>query len=244
METKREQLKKLVEESQKIVFFGGAGVSTESGIPDFRSADGLFMKESGFHYSPQEIVSYSFFKQHPAIFFEYYFTHLVHTEAKPNVTHQCLAKWEKQGKQVEVITQNIDGLHQKAGSLNVHELHGSIWRNTCITCGTTYALQELVKDGEGVPRCSKDGGIIKPDVTLYQEPLDELVIQQAYHAMQEADLLIVAGTSLAVYPAAGMIDWFNGNNVVVINKTPIEVSIKDALVFEEELTKVFSVFEK
>lgn len=235
-----QEFQKMIKHSENIVFFGGAGVSTESGIPDFRSADGLFMKDSGYRYAPEQIISHSFFKQHPEIFFNYYFEHLVHKHAQPNQTHLYLAELEAHGKDVSVVTQNIDGLHQKAGSSKVYELHGSVLKNYCLKCGMEYTIDELQKDEQGVPRCPKDKAIVRPDVTLYEEQLDQQVMNQAMVAIQEADLLIVAGTSLSVYPAAGMIDWFNGNHLVMINKTPIRMIPSNTLFIQKSLADVFS----
>lgn len=234
------QFKNQLKDSQKIVFFGGAGVSTESGIPDFRSGKGLFMKNSGYEYPPEQIVSHSFFNHHPKIFFEYYFKNLVHKNAKPNQAHFFLAELERDGKEVSIITQNIDGLHQKAGSSKVCELHGSIWRNYCLECGKKFSLEDLQKDNQGIPRCPGDGAIVRPDVTLYEEQLDQVILNKALNVIREADMLIVAGTSLSVYPAAGIVDWFNGENFVVINKTPIHIRNEDALIFQSSLSDVFS----
>lgn len=239
MQEKLTVLKEQLANSQKIAFFGGAGVSTASGIPDFRSAEGLFMQENGYTYSAEQIVSNSFYRQHPREFFDYYYENLVYPEAKPNKAHQFLAELETTGKDVSIITQNIDGLHQLAGSSKVFELHGSVLRNHCETCGKSYGLPEIVKDGEGVPRCPLDGGIVRPDVVLYEEGLDQSVVNGAVDSLLQADMLIVAGTSLVVYPAAGLIDYFNGKYFVVINKTPLQVRNQDALVFEATLDEVF-----
>lgn len=239
MNDKIEQLKEEIADSQKIVFFGGAGVSTESGIPDFRSAEGLYMKETGTQFSAEEMVSDTFFKQQPKMFFENYFKNLVFADAEPNEAHIFLKELENKGKDVRIVTQNIDGLHQKAGSSIVHELHGSILRNHCTQCGTTYDLAELELDKEGIPRCPKDGAIIKPDVVLYGEMLDQNTIEQSVQDIQEADMMIIAGTSLIVYPAAGLINYFNGKYLVAINKTPITVP-SDTLVFEDSISTVFA----
>lgn len=244
MQEQINKFQEIIDSSERIAFFGGAGVSTESGIPDFRSAEGLFMQESGYNVAPEQIISRSFFNQHPETFFKYYFENLVHLDAKPNQTHQFLAELEKEGKQVDVITQNIDGLHQKAGSTRVHELHGSVERNTCMKCGKFFTLEALQKDENGIPRCPHDGGVVKPDVTLYEEQLDEKVIEQAYQAIQQAECLIVAGTSLSVYPAAGMIHWFNGEHFVVINQTPVDITHLNALVFQNRLSEVFTALNK
>lgn len=213
-----EQIKKLqeiIDDSRRIVFFGGAGVSTESGIPDFRSADGIYHQK--YRYSPEQVVSHSFFMQYPEVFYEFYKEKMMALDAKPNAAHRKIAELEKKGRLAAVVTQNIDGLHQAAGSEKVFELHGSIHRNYCMKCGKFYNA-EYVKQYEGVPRCDC-GGIIKPDVVLYEEGLDQNVISGAVQAISQADTLIIGGTSLVVYPAAGFIDYFRGNHLVVINKS-------------------------
>lgn len=213
---KIEQLQRMIDESSRIVFFGGAGVSTESGIPDFRSADGIYHQQ--YRYSPEEVVSHSFFLRHTEAFYEFYKEKMMFLDAKPNPAHLKLAEMEQAGKLSAVVTQNIDGLHQAAGSQNVYELHGSIMRNYCMDCHTFYGARE-VKESAGIPRCTKCGGIIKPDVVLYEEGLDMQVINGAVKAIREADMLIIGGTSLVVYPAAGFIDYFQGKYLVVINKS-------------------------
>lgn len=210
-----EQLQKIIDESSRIVFFGGAGVSTESGIPDFRSADGIYHMK--YKYSPEQVVSHSFFVRYPEAFYEFYKEKMMDLDARPNPAHIKLAELEKAGKLTAVVTQNIDGLHQAAGSRNVYELHGSIHRNYCMKCGKFYDA-EYVKGYDGVPRC-ECGGMIKPDVVLYEEGLDQDTIQGAVRAISQADTLIIGGTSLVVYPAAGFIDYFNGKHLVVINKS-------------------------
>lgn len=232
-----------VDKSQRIVLFGGAGVSTASGIPDFRSASGIFMQDTGMNYSAEEIISYSFYVRHPQLFYEFYFDKLVHAAAKPNAAHYFAADLEKAGKDVAVVTQNIDGLHQDAGSTKVYELHGGIKDNYCTKCRKHYTIEDLNLDDEGIPRCEKDGGMVKPNVTLYEEPLDQLVVHQAVKAIQDADLLIVAGTSLSVYPVASFIDYFQGDQLVVINQTPIPLIHQDALVFEDKMENVLSLLE-
>ena len=209
-----EKLRTIIEESDNIVFFGGAGVSTESNIPDFRSADGLYHQKA--KYSPEQIVSHSFFVHNQEAFFDFYKNKMMFLDAKPNAAHMKLAQLEAEGKLKAVITQNIDGLHQMAGSKNVLELHGSIHRNYCTKCGEFYDAS-YVKSAEGVPRC-KCGGVIKPDVVLYEESLNARVIEKSIRAISEADTLIIGGTSLVVYPAAGFIDYFRGKHLVVINK--------------------------
>lgn len=210
-----EKLKNWIEESDNIVFFGGAGVSTESGIPDFRSVDGLYNQK--YDYPPETILSHTFFMERPDEFYRFYRDKMLYEGAKPNKAHLALAKLEAQGKCRAVITQNIDGLHQEAGSKEVLELHGSVLRNYCMDCGKPYDMSE-VKNSTGVPKCSC-GGTIKPDVVLYEEGLDNSVIQKSIRYIAEADMLIIAGTSLTVYPAAGLIDYYRGNKLVLINKS-------------------------
>ncbi|MDD2216859.1 MAG: NAD-dependent protein deacylase [Eubacteriales bacterium] len=220
-----EDLKQRIANSDKIVFFGGAGVSTESNIPDFRSEAGLYKAVEAYGYSPEELLSHSFFMQKPQIFFDYYKTNLIYRDAEPNKAHLALAKLENDGKLLSVITQNIDGLHQKAGSKRVHELHGSVHRNYCMSCNAFYDLDYILKEenckaeNKAVPVCAKCGGTVKPDVVLYEEMLDDNVMAQAISDIREADCLIIGGTSLAVYPAAGLINYFRGNHIVLINKT-------------------------
>ena len=213
---KLETLKTWVQESNRIVFFGGAGVSTESGIPDFRSVDGLYHQK--FDYPPEVIISHSFYERNPEYFFRFYREKMLPLGFEPNITHRILAKWAQEGKLLAVVTQNIDGLHQKAGSKEVYELHGSVLRNYCTRCGKFYSA-EFVKNAPGIPRCSC-GGIVKPDVVLYEESLDEQTIAGSVKAIRSADMLIVAGTSLTVYPAAGLLRYFRGETLVVINKQP------------------------
>lgn len=212
-----EKLREIIENSNNIVFFGGAGVSTESGIPDFRSTDGLYSLK--YKYPPETIVSHSFFRQRTDEFYEFYKDKMMALDAKPNKAHLKLAQWEQEGKLKAVITQNIDGLHQMAGSKEVLELHGSIHRNYCERCGHFYDAA-YVKDSDGTPRCLECGGLIKPDVVLYEEGLDSEILQKSIYYIRNADTLIIGGTSLVVYPAAGLIDYFRGNNLVVINKSP------------------------
>lgn len=209
------KLQEIIDDSRRIVFFGGAGVSTESGIPDFRSADGIYHQH--YKYAPEQVVSHSFFKAHPDVFYEFYKEKMMCLEAEPNAAHRKLAQLEEAGRLTAVITQNIDGLHQKAGSKKVYELHGSIHRNYCQKCGRFYDAA-FVKETPGIPRC-ECGGIIKPDVVLYEESLDSMTIEKSIRAIAEADTLIIGGTSLVVYPAAGFIDYFRGKHLVVINKS-------------------------
>ncbi len=210
----------LIAGSENIVFFGGAGVSTESGIPDFRSENGIFKAKTKYGYSPEELLSHSFFIRHPDIFYDYYVNMMIYKDAEPNAAHIALAKLEGLGKLKAVITQNIDGLHQKAGSRNVLELHGSVHLNHCMECGKFHDL-EYVLSANGVPRC-ECGGLVKPDVVLYEEPLDYGVMQSAVDFISKADILIVAGTSLSVYPAAGLITYYKGGKLVLINKSPTQ----------------------
>jgi NAD-dependent deacetylase len=211
------KLKEWVDHSENIVFFGGAGVSTESGIPDFRSTDGLYHQQ--YDYPPETILSHSFYEANPEEFFRFYRSKMLCLDAQPNAAHRKLAEWEAAGKLKAVITQNIDGLHQKAGSRNVLELHGSVLRNYCARCGAFYGVEE-VQNSAGVPRC-RCGGAIKPDVVLYEEGLDQDVIARSVSAIRQADILIIGGTSLTVYPAAGLIQYYRGGRLVVINKTAL-----------------------
>ena len=235
-EKEAEQLQTIIDDSERIVFFGGAGVSTESDIPDFRSADGLYRQK--YKYSPEQIVSHSFFVQNPEGFYEFYKEKMMFLDAKPNAAHRKLAELEAAGKLTAVITQNIDGLHQAAGSKNVLELHGSIHRNYCMKCHRFYDFAHM-KASAGVPRC-ECGGIIKPDVVLYEEGLDNQTINEAVKAISEAQVLIIGGTSLAVYPAAGLIDYFRGEHLVVINKSPTPRDRYADLLIQEPIGQVFS----
>ncbi len=235
---KLEKLKQWVEQSGNIVFFGGAGVSTESGIKDFRSVDGLYHEK--FEYPPETIISHSFYQKNPEYFFRFYREKMLPLGFQPNVTHQVLAKWEREGKLSAVVTQNIDGLHQKAGSQKVYELHGSVLRNYCTVCGKFHSA-EFIRDSEGIPRCAC-GGIVKPDVVLYEEPLDGGVMEASVSAIAHADMLIVAGTSLTVYPAAGLIRYYRGNRLVLINRDMTPFDHQADLVFHENLGDVFSCF--
>lgn len=231
-----EELQKIIDDSSRIVFFGGAGVSTESGIPDFRSADGIYHQK--YKYSPEQVVSHSFFVQYTEAFFEFYKEKMMLLDAQPNPAHCKLAELEKEGKLTAVVTQNIDGLHQAAGSRKVYELHGSIHRNYCMECGRFYDA-EYVKAADGVPRC-ECGGIIKPDVVLYEEGLDPKTIQGAVEAIDAADTLIIGGTSLVVYPAAGFIDYFRGKHLVVINKSETAKTVRAELSIAAPIGEIFS----
>ncbi len=230
------QLEQYIKESKRIVFFGGAGVSTESGIPDFRSVDGLY--HTKYTESPETILSHSYFMAYPKEFFSFYRDKMLFPNALPNAAHCFLARLEQSGKLSAVITQNIDGLHQKAGSKQVLELHGSVLRNYCMQCGKFYALDDILASS-GIPRCSC-GGIIKPDVVLYEEALNQRVLTKALRAIQTADLLIVGGTSLVVYPAAGLIDYFNGNHLVLINKSETAKDSLADLCIHDAIGGVFS----
>ena len=229
-----ETLKTWIEASDNIVFFGGAGVSTESGIPDFRSTDGLYHQK--FEYPPETILSHTFFYQHTEYFYRFYREKMLPLEAEPNAAHRALAALERAGKLRAIVTQNIDGLHQKAGSKNVYELHGSIWRNYCTKCGKSYSA-EFIRDSGGVPHCAC-GGLIKPDVVLYEEGLDEKTIKGAVRAIAEADVLIVGGTSLTVYPAAGLIRYYDGNRLVLINRDETPYDGYANLIFREPIGQV------
>ena len=231
-----ETLRTWVEESSNIVAFTGAGVSTESGVKDFRSKDGLYSQK--FDYPPETIISHSFYLQNPAYFFKFYREKMMLLEVEPNITHYTLAKWEQEGRLRAVVTQNIDGLHQKAGSKRVYELHGSILRNYCTRCGKFYPA-EFVKNAPGIPRCDC-GGIVKPDVVLYEEGLNQKVVEGALEAICQADLLLVAGTSLTVYPAAGFLRYYAGNRLVLINRDPTPYDDRANLVFHDSLGSVLS----
>lgn len=236
---KREVLKQWVSESRNIVFFGGAGVSTESGIKDFRSVDGLYSQK--FDYPPEAIISHSFYVRKPEYFFRFYREKMLPLGFEPNVTHKVLAKWEREGKLSAVVTQNIDGLHQKAGSRRVYELHGSVLRNYCTRCGKAYSA-EFIRDCAGVPKCDC-GGTVKPDVVLYEEGLDQATLEGAVRAIAGADMLIVGGTSLTVYPAAGLIQYYGGNRLVLINRDETPYDDQADLVLHESLGDVFRFLE-
>ena len=231
-----EQLKQWVLDAKRIVFFGGAGVSTESGIPDFRGVDGLYRQK--YAYPPEEILSHGFFMRHPEEFYRFYRDKMLITGAKPNAAHLTLARWEREGKLTAVVTQNIDGLHSAAGSKRVYELHGSVLRNYCTRCRKFYSA-EYIRDSEGIPRCPC-GGIIKPDVVLYEEGLDQDTVEKSIMAIRDADLLMVAGTSLTVYPAAGLLRYYRGHRLVLINR---DVTLYDGaadLVIHDSLGSVLS----
>lgn len=231
-----EILKQWIGESSRMVFFGGAGVSTESGIPDFRSVDGLYSQH--FEYPPETIISHSFYLRDPSYFFRFYREKMLPLGFEPNITHKKLAQWEQEGKLAAIVTQNIDGLHQKAGSKTVYELHGSVLRNYCTKCRRFYST-EFIRDSKDIPRCSC-GGIIKPDVVLYEEGLDQDVLEKSIMAIQDADLLMVAGTSLTVYPAAGLLRYYHGNRLVLINRDETPYDSEADLVIHDRLGNVFS----
>ena len=233
-----ETLHQWMQESERVVFFGGAGVSTESGIPDFRSTDGLYNQQ--YDYPPEQILSHTFFMRWPEEFFRFYRDKMLAPSAKPNKAHRALAKLEEQGKLTAVITQNIDGLHQMAGSKKGLELHGSVHRNYCMRCHKFHSMEEILHS-EGVPRCSC-GGIIKPDVVLYEEGLDQQVLQESVDQIRRADMLIIGGTSLTVYPAAGLLDYYTGNRLVLINKTATARDGLANLVINESIGKALEGF--
>lgn len=239
-----ERLRDIIANSDNIVFFGGAGVSTESNIPDFRSESGLYNAQQKYGRSPEEMLSHSFFMRHTDTFFDYYKNNLIYRSAEPNKAHRALAKLEEQGKLKAVITQNIDGLHQKAGSRNVYELHGSVLRNYCMDCGEFYDLDYIMDEANcdgGIPKCKKCGGTVKPDVVLYEEALDDDCMMGAIRAIQQADTLIIGGTSLVVYPAAGLIRYFGGNKLVLINKQATPYDSQADLVINDSIGKVMDL---
>ncbi|HAH79149.1 MAG TPA: NAD-dependent protein deacylase [Ruminococcaceae bacterium] len=235
-DTELEKLQRMVDESSRIVFFGGAGVSTESGIPDFRSEDGLYRQK--YRYPPEVMLSHSFFESHPRAFYDFYRDKMLHLDAQPNAAHKKLAELEKAGKLSAVVTQNIDGLHQKAGSKKVFELHGSVLRNHCLRCRKLYG-PEFIRDSTGVPHCTC-GGVVKPDVVLYEEGLDRATLQGAVDAIARADMLIVGGTSLVVYPAAGLVDYYRGNRLVLINRSSTPLDRGANLVIGDSIGRVLS----
>ena len=237
MNTEIEKLTQMLRDSNNIVFFGGAGCSCESGIPDFRSASGLWNEKLKINLTPEQLVSHTMFMKYPKEFFEFYRDKLIYPDAKPNAAHIALAKLEEMGKLKAVVTQNIDGLHQTAGSKHVYELHGSVLRNYCVKCHAFYD-EKFILESKGVPTCTKCGGNVKPDVVLYEEGLDDNVIRGAIAAISKADTLIIGGTSLVVYPAAGLINYFRGKNLVLINKSSTSADNKAYLVIHEAIGKV------
>ena len=238
-----ERLKEAIKESNKIVVFSGAGLSTNSGIPDFRSADGLYNQETNINIRPEEIISHSFFVNNPDYFFNFYFDKMVYLDAKPNLAHKYFAKLEKEGKVLAVVTQNIDNLHQLAGSKNVIELHGSTERNYCMKCHKYYSLKEVYNEKHMIPHCSC-GGVIKPDVVLYEENLDGDAINKALDAISNADMLIVVGTSLTVYPAAGFVRYFRGKNLVLLNKSETYYDKEATIAIHDDIKNVIEELEK
>lgn len=236
MNDKIRQLNEIIKNTDNLVFFGGAGVSTESGIPDFRSTDGLYNLK--YKYPPETIVSHTFFVRRTDEFYEFYKDKMMALDAKPNKAHLKLAQWEQEGKCRAVVTQNIDGLHQMAGSKNVLELHGSIHRNYCTKCGKFFDAH-YVKNSKDIPKCDACGGLIKPDVVLYEEGLDNMTVTNAVRAISEADVLIIGGTSLAVYPAAGMIDYFRGSHLILVNKSATSRDTEADLVISDSIGEVF-----
>mgnify|MGYP001034563810 FL=1 len=237
MDENIQKLQQMVDESHRIVFFGGAGVSTESGIPDFRSVDGLYNQQ--YDYPPETILSHTFFRRNTEEFYRFYRAKMLVLDAKPNAAHKKLAQWEQEGKLKAVVTQNIDGLHQAAGSKMVYELHGSVHRNYCQKCGAFYDARYML-ESKGIPKCEKCGGIIKPDVVLYEEGLDDATMRGAIRAISHADVLIIGGTSLTVYPAAGLIDYYNGNKLVLINKSVTPMDSRADLLVQGPIGEIFS----
>ena len=236
MQQELETLKKWIDNSDNIVFFGGAGVSTGSGIPDFRSVDGLYNQQ--YDYPPETILSHTFFRRNTEEFYRFYRAKMLALDAKPNAAHKKLAQWEQEGKLKAVVTQNIDGLHQAAGSKMVYELHGSVHRNYCQKCGAFYDARYML-ESKGIPKCEKCGGIIKPDVVLYEEGLDDATMRGAIRAIGHADVLIIGGTSLVVYPAAGLIDYFKGSHLILINKSKTERDSQADLIINDKIGEVF-----
>lgn len=232
------KLKELMSSSKYIVFFGGAGVSTESNIPDFRSENGIYRTQAQYGNSPEEILSHTFFTAHPKEFYDYYRKNLIFRDARPNKAHMALAELEKKGILKAVVTQNIDGLHQLAGSREVLELHGSVYRNYCIKCREKYALEYVLNYPDPVPKCEKCGGLVRPDVTLYEEDLNMRVVSKAVAHMRKADMLIIGGTSLEVHPAAGLIYYYKGDKLVLINKSSTPYDQKANLVINDSIGKV------
>lgn len=237
IQEKTAKLADIIRKSSSIVFFGGAGVSTASDIPDFRSSNGLYSKKLNRHFTPEQAVSHTFFVRYPEEFFDFYKKYLIYPEAKPNDCHKALAKLEELGKLKAIVTQNIDGLHQAAGNKKVYELHGSVHRNYCTKCQAFYDA-EYILNSPGIPLCEKCHGLIKPDVVLYEEGLDQTVITESVRAISQADTLIIGGTSLVVYPAAGLIDYFQGENLVLINKSSTSADNKADLVINASIDQV------
>lgn len=236
-------LREILKNSRNLCVFTGAGISVPSGIPDFRSADGLYNQESGLNIPPEQIISHSFFVRHPKEFYDFYKSKMLYPKAQPNTAHRYFAALEQNDKRVSIVTQNIDGLHQKAGSSRVYEIHGSVLRNFCMQCGAKYGV-DIVSDSEGIPLCKKCGGMIKPDVVLYEEPLDEQVVAGAVRAIEEADTMLVIGTSLVVYPAASYIRFFGGDNLIIINKSKTDYDRFAKLAIYEDIVRVVEDLQK
>ncbi len=234
-----QKLKKIIETSKSTVFLGGAGVSTESGIPDFRSAAGLYSKDNDLGYAPEYLLSHSFFANETEKFFDYYRNNLIYADAKPNKAHIALAELEKRGKLDAVVTQNIDGLHELAGSKNVIEIHGSVFKNYCVSCGEKYDLKKVIET-KGIPTCDACGGVVRPDVVLYEEGLNMSLLDNAINYIQNSETMIVGGTSLNVYPVAGLLEYFRGKNLVIINKTITSYDNRADLVFRDSIGEVLS----
>lgn len=239
MDAQLQQLSDMLARAGRVAFLGGAGLSTESGIPDFRSSDGVYAALRAYGRPPEELLSHEFFLAHPDVFFDYYRKYLLHPEAEPNAAHAALARLERRGRLTAVITQNIDGLHQKAGSREVLELHGSVLRNYCEKCGAFYGLDTILHS-TGVPRCPACGGDIKPDVVLYEESLDQDVLAKAVHYIRQADLMIIGGTSLVVYPAAGLVQYFRGRHLVVVNKGQTGSGVGADLTIDGPIGEIFA----
>ena len=237
MENKYEALQNIIDDARQIVVFTGAGISVPSGIPDFRSADGIYNQKTKFHASPEEIISHTFFVNYTDEFYEFYKEKMCYPKAEPNIAHKYFANLEKKGKNVIVVTQNIDGLHQKAGSNMVYELHGNVHRNYCENCGRYFGL-DYVLNSKGVPHCDKCGAIVKPDVVLYEESLNDDTISRSISAIMTCDVLVVIGTSLSVYPAAGFVRYFRGEYIVLINKQPTPYDNQADLLFNEDVVEV------
>ncbi len=240
MKEKIQELKELIAESNKIVFFGGAGVSTESGVKDYRSEDGLYNTVKEYGVSPEKILSHTFLFEHSEVFYDFYYKYFLAEEVRPNAAHYALAKLEAQGKLTAIITQNIDGLHQAAGSKNVFELHGTVFHHFCVKCREPFSREELKALGGKVPYCKKCGGFVRPDVVMYEEQLRQRTVMGAINALSEADLLIIGGTSLAVYPAASYLSYFGGDNIVLINRGETSYDDRATLVFREKIGEVLS----
>lgn len=239
-----QKLHDILQQSRHLCVFTGAGISVPSGIPDFRSAEGIYSQKTHTRYRPEEMISHSFFVHHPDLFYAFYKSKMLYPNAKPNAAHRFFAQLEQDEKDVSIVTQNIDGLHQAAGSTRVYELHGSVHRNFCPRCGRFFNLEELLALPGDIPRCPVDGTVVKPDVVLYEEPLDDHVVQGTLHAIGEADTLLIIGTSLVVYPAAAYVRYFQGNHLVLINKTPTSMDHEAELAFYDDVVEIIEQLEK